>query len=249
MLSYMFDAPGYIEFLKILDRVENYRYLKAQLQLLSWKHPGDHWVLKAPAHLFSLDAIKTVFPDARFVVTHRDPLECIPSACSLAACYREITSDQVDLVRLGAQVSEVLSVGVEWALEARTAIDPAHIFDVSYPKLLNDPIGVSCSVCDHFGYRAQSSMVDRMRLWLNENPQGKQGAHRYSLSEFGLGPSDLRDRFASYRAWTAKHLRPDPCRTSGALTDLVAGISYSSAAEPGIGGVGENDPSAEAGRV
>ena len=37
MLAYMFDAPGYIDWLESLDRVENYRYFKAQLQLLSWK--------------------------------------------------------------------------------------------------------------------------------------------------------------------------------------------------------------------
>src|SRR5262249_30155705 len=177
---------------------------------LSWKRPGHHWVLKAPAHLFSLDAITTVFPDACFVVTHRDPLECIPSACSLAAAYRDITSHQVDLIRLGAEVSEVLAVGVEWALEARASADPARFFDVSYPEMLADPIGVACSVYDHFGHMVESSMVDRMRRWLTENPQGKQGAHRYRLRQFGLQPSVLSNRFASYRARTAEHGQPHP---------------------------------------
>jgi Sulfotransferase family len=212
MLAYMFDAPGYIEWLKSLDRVANYRYLKAQLQLLSWKCPGHHWVLKAPAHLFSLDAIMTIFPDACFVVAHRDPLECIPSACSLAAAYREITCHEVDLIRLAAEVSEVLAVGVDWALEARASIDPLRFFDVSYPQLLADPIGVSCSIHQHFGYEVDSSTVDRMRAWLTENPQGKQGVHHYTLRQFGLESSVLSERFAGYRAWTAQHVRPDPCR-------------------------------------
>ena len=218
MLAYMFDAPGFIEWLKVLDRVANYVYMKAALQLLSWKCPGDHWVLKAPAHLFSLDAILTIFPDACFVIAHRDPLECIPSACSLAAAYREITCHEVDLIRLGADVSEVLAVGVDRALEARVSIDPLRFFDVSYPQLLADPISVCCSVQQHFGYEMDPSMVDRMRAWLAENPQGKQGKHQYSLRQFGLEPSALSERFAGYRAWTAEHLRPDPCRAlNGAL--------------------------------
>jgi hypothetical protein len=207
----MFDAPGYIDWLQKLDRVENYRYFRAQLQLLSWKHPGDHWVLKAPAHLFSLDAIPIVFPDACLVLTHRDPLESIPSACSLAAAYREITSRRVDLARLGTEVSEVLAVGTEWALEARAAADPSRFFDVSYPALLADPIGVARVVYDHFGYTGGAEMEDRMRRWLDENPRGKQSAHRYDLRQFGLDPSELRSRFARYRAWMAANVRPDPC--------------------------------------
>jgi hypothetical protein len=214
ILAYMFDVPGFIEWLRSLDRIENYRYFKAQLQLLSWKRPGDHWVLKAPAHLFSLDAITTVFPDACLVVTHRDPLECIPSACSLAAAYREITCHHVDLIRLGAEVSEVLAVSVEWALQARASADPTRFLDVSYPQLLADPIGVACSVYNHFGYTIEPSMEDRMRCWLTQNPQGKHGLHRYSLRQFGLQRSDLSNRFASYRAWTAEHVRPDPCHVS-----------------------------------
>jgi hypothetical protein len=212
MLAYMFDVPGYIECLRTLDLVENYRYFKAQLQLLSWKCPGDHWVLKAPGHLFGLDAIATVFPDACLVVTHRDPLECIPSACSLAAAYREITSNEVDLIRLGTEVSEVLAVGIERALNARAAADPSMFFDVSYPKLIADPIGVACSAYNHFGYTVKSSMVDRMRRWLTENPQGKHGIHRYRLHEFGLEPSLLSNRFARYCAWTAQNVQPDPCQ-------------------------------------
>jgi hypothetical protein len=212
MLAYMFDVPGYIEWLQTLDRLANYRYLKAQLQLLSWKCPGHHWVLKAPAHLFSLDAIMTIFPDACFVVAHREPSECIPSACSLATAYREITCHEVDLPRLGAQVSEVLAVGIEWALEARRSIDPARIFDVSYPQLLADPIGVSCTIHQRLGYELEFSTVERMRVWLTKNPQGKQGVHHYSLHQFGLEASALSDRFAGYRAWTAQHVRSDPCR-------------------------------------
>jgi hypothetical protein len=210
MLAYMFDAPGYIDWLRRLDRVANYRYLRDQLRLLSWRRPGGHWVLKAPAHLFSLEAILTVFPNACLVLTHRDPLEAIPSACSLAAAYREITSDRVDRNRLGGEVAEVLAAGVDWALDARAAADPARFFDVSYPALLTDPIGVARAVHGHFGYGDDPAFVDRMHHWLAENPQGKQGVHRYSLAQFGLEPADIARRFAGYRAWMAENVRPNP---------------------------------------
>ncbi len=212
MLPYMFDAPAYIEWLRELDRAANYRYFRSQLQLLSWRDAGEYWVLKAPAHLFSLDVILLVFPDARFVVTHRDPQDSIASACSLAAAYRSITADHIDLNRLGAEVSQVLAVGVEWALGARAAADPSRFFDVSYATLLDDPTGVARAICEQFDYRFDPAAEQRMRLWLAENPTGKHGTHRYDLAEFGLDPATINNRFASYRNWMAMHISPDPCR-------------------------------------
>jgi hypothetical protein len=212
MLPYMFDAPAYIDWLRELDRAANYRYFRSQLQLLSWRDAGEYWVLKAPAHLFSLDVILLVFPDARFVVTHRDPQDSIASACSLAAAYRSITADHIDLNRLGAEVSQVLAVGMEWALGARAGADPSRFFDVSYPTLLDDPTGVTRAICERFDYRFDRAAQQRMRLWLAENPRGKHGPHRYGLAEFGLDPTTINNRFASYRDWLAMHISPDPCR-------------------------------------
>ena len=171
-------------------------------------------MLKAPAHLFSLDVIPVVFPDARFVLTHRDPQDSIASACSLAAAYRSITVDHIDQKRLGAEVSQVLAASVEWALEARAAADPSRFFDVSYPTLLDDPIGVARAICQQFDYRFDPAAEERMRRWLAENPRGKHGPHRYGLAEFGLDPATINNQFASYRDWLAKHVSPDPCRRS-----------------------------------
>ncbi len=212
MLAYMFDAPGFIEWLGTLDRVANYRYLKAQLQLLSWKCPGDHWVLKAPAHLFSLDAIMTVFPDARFVVA----IAILWSAYPRHAVLRRPTGRSRATRSTSCAWVPRSAKSWPWASIGRSkaqSIDPTRFFDVSYPRLLADPIGVSCSVQQHFGYEVDSSMVDRMPPpWLTENPQGKQGVHHYNLRQFGLEPSVLSERFAGYRAWTGQHVRPDPCR-------------------------------------
>ncbi len=221
MLPYMFDVPAYIDWLRGLDRAANYRYFRSQLQLLSWRDPGEYWVLKAPAHLFSLDAILEIFPDAHFVVAHRDPQDSIPSACSLAAAYRSITVDHVDLERLGGEVSQVLAASVEWALDARTAVDPSRFFDVSYPTLLDDPIGVARAICQQFDYRFDGAAEERMRGWLAVNPKGKHGPHRYDLADFGLDAATINDRFASYRDWLATHVSPDPCRRAS-LSDFRA---------------------------
>ena len=115
----MFDVPDYVRWLGEQDYSWSTRTTRQQLQLLSWQYPGDYWVLKSPAHLFALDTMLAVFPDACFVITHRDPLRVIPSLCSLAAGFRGILTDRLDLRRLGAEIVEALAVGPERAIASR----------------------------------------------------------------------------------------------------------------------------------
>lgn len=44
---------------------------------------ADQWMLKCPFHLPYLDALMREFPGSTIVWTHRDPVECVASACSL----------------------------------------------------------------------------------------------------------------------------------------------------------------------
>jgi hypothetical protein len=60
-----------------------YQFYLQQLKLLNWLRPGRRWVLKWPYHLWHLDALLDVFPDAIVIHNHRDPRVAIPSACSL----------------------------------------------------------------------------------------------------------------------------------------------------------------------
>jgi hypothetical protein len=207
MLGFMFDVPRYVEWLGRRDHAADYRYVRRQLQLLGWRCRGDHWVLKSPAHLFALDALLAAFPDACIVQAHRDPIHAIPSACSLAACFRGIVSDRVDLGRLGTEIAEVMAIGLERAIEVRASSDPARFLDVHYPSLVADPIGTIRSLYHAFDYPMTIEFERRMGCWLAQNPQHRQGVHRYRLEQFGLGADEVNGRYAAYRAWAERHLR------------------------------------------
>jgi hypothetical protein len=73
----------YLDYLLDLDYTFPYRLHKRQLQLLQWKFPKHRWVLKTPSHVFALSGLLDVYPDARFVHLHRDPLETLGSIASL----------------------------------------------------------------------------------------------------------------------------------------------------------------------
>jgi len=107
-VSYWFvvraNLPSYRDWLEKQDMIAPYRYYRQQLQLLGWRDRGERWLLKAPAHLYSLslDALMTVFPDARIIQTHRDPLKVVPSFCSLLALGHGADTNHVDL-KLGGR--------------------------------------------------------------------------------------------------------------------------------------------------
>ncbi len=205
ILGFMFDVPDYVRWLRDQDYAPTCRYAKQQLQLLSWKCPGDHWILKAPAYLFSLDALLAVFPDACVVMTHRDPLKVIPSVCSLAAAMRGILTTRLDLRRIGRETTEAVGMGPDRAVESRARSDPARFYDVAYDRLIAAPIDTVREVCRHFGYDFGPAYESGARRWLAENPQHKHGVHRYQLADFGLDAATVERHFGGYRAWMASH--------------------------------------------
>jgi len=204
IFGFQFDVPAYVEWMRPLDLTDAYRYMRRQLQLLSWKHRGSHWVLKAPTHMYGLDALLRVFPDASVVVTHRDPLKVVPSVSSLAAGFRGILTDRVDRRRLGDEFTQVLAAGTERMIDSRAAAaDPSRFFDVHYADLVADPISTCRDIYAHFGYEFTPEFEAAARRHLAENPQHKHGVHRYCLDDFGLDPAAVEAKFTRYREWLA----------------------------------------------
>ncbi len=209
ILGFMFDAPNYMRWLDTRDLVPGYQYHRKQLQLLSWKMRADYWILKAPPHLFGLDALLSVYPDANIVVIHRDPLQVMPSICSLAAGFRGMLTDRVDLRKLGEEFVEALPPGTKRSIAARKTTDPARIYDVRYTEMTSDPLGTIRAICDHFDYDFNSEYESRTRRYLAENPQHKNGVHRYKLEDFGLDAGIVKRHFAGYYAWLGERM-PQP---------------------------------------
>jgi hypothetical protein len=203
-LGFLFDVPDYARWLSEVPParvLETYRYARRQLQLLGWKIRGDHWVLKAPSHQYSLAALLGAHPDACVIITHRDPRAVTPSACSLAAAVRGVHADRLDLRALGEELVQTIAVGPVRAIEARRSLDPSRFLDVGYDRLVADPIGVARDAYAYFGYEFTPAFEANARRWLGENPRHKRGIHRYRLEDFGLDGQTVDRHFARYRAW------------------------------------------------
>lgn len=192
------DIPTYHRwFLHEADYLPAFRYEKRLLQLLQAYAPG-RWTLKNPWHPLFLDALTNVFPDAQLVMTHRDPVEVVGSACSLVRHVRAMYSDAVDLVAIGENLLETFDLMIERSEAFRTKHGRGAIFDIRYDDLVREPLRTIRDIYDRFGEPMTQEAEQAMQAYLARNPKGKHGRHEYTLEEFGLSARQIRERFGEY---------------------------------------------------
>jgi hypothetical protein len=182
------------------DATSIYQFYKKQLQILGRHYPGKHWVLKAPAHSLFLDTLMKVFPDANLIQLRRDPLEVVPSMCSLIYCLRTFVSDAFGPGYVANQWCGWLQLTAERIIESWDRLDDNHLFDMGYRKFLADPIEAVKKIYSHFAYTYTDEFETLMKRYIEENRQNKFGRHRYTLEQFDLDRADLEHRFENYSA-------------------------------------------------
>ncbi|WP_171114487.1 MULTISPECIES: sulfotransferase [Streptomyces] len=184
------------------DFVPDYRHLKQVYQVLQYGRPRRRWILKSPMHLENLDALRTVFPDATIVWTHRDPATVMASFCSLVEHGMALSTRPVDLHGIGATWLELLSRSAARGLASRAAIPREALVDVPYSWLGSDPALGAPKLYAAVGARWTEAEAARLP-GITARPKGTR-PHRYDLSRYGLTRADVESAFADYNALRAE---------------------------------------------
>jgi len=189
----------YASWYRLQDLRPVYAYQKRILQLLDWQRPGERWLLKAPAHLWGLEALVETFPDVCIVWSHRDPLECTASACSMTALLMA-GRDGFEKQELGPVVLDFYATSLERGLAARERMDPRRFVDVEYARFVADNLAAVTQIYRHFGLFLPAEALAAMRRHAEANLPGRHGHHDYGLEEYGLTREQVKARFADYVA-------------------------------------------------
>jgi hypothetical protein len=193
-------VPSFSRWLEEQDVLPAYRYMKRLLQLLHWQKPGERWVLKSPHHLEYLDALFTVFPDARIVNTHRDPAVTQASFCSMIAHGRGVFSDFVDPEEIGREWLRKVGRLVTRALDSRRRWGEERFLDLYYRDLVRDPMGQIERVYEFTAIPLSVETRRRVERARAVNVRHKYGVHVYRLEDFGLTRQMVAEEFAEYRS-------------------------------------------------
>lgn len=189
----------YRAILETFDLDATYRVHKQQLQLLQWQAPRRRWALKYPNHLIAMDAIVRNYPDARFVMTHRDPVQTLASLCKLTLNIRRSRSDHVDPLVIGQQIKAFVRAHFERMMASRR--DPSmeqRIIDVDYYRLVASPEVVMAEIYEKLGIDVPPSVLQAVADWQAANPPGRRGSHSYSLDMFGLDADAVAEEYGHY---------------------------------------------------
>ncbi len=202
IFSTQYRVPEYQRWLlHQADMAPAYRYHRMFLQYLQSAHSADRWVIKSPAHIWSLNAMFHEYPEALIVQTHRDPLRVVCSLASLVDLLRRLASDDVSISAVAAEWVDDIVLGLDRAIEARTdgTVPAGQAVDVLFGDFLRDPMAVVRTIYERLGIELSDAAQNAMKAFLAANPKEKHGGHTYSFAETGLDAGLLRERTRAYK--------------------------------------------------
>lgn len=174
------------------------RYVK-MLPYISGRDDQRPFVLKAPDHLWRLEELYRVFPQARVVWMHREPIDSITSFSALSAMHRRAVLGNVDPLSVGPHVSQTFHEGVASAMKFRADHPEKRIYDLRYSELVRDPVAAVAQLHSFFQDSATPEAGTEFARYLDRDPHRKKAKHVYSPEVYGLDPGTVREKFSEYR--------------------------------------------------
>jgi hypothetical protein len=189
-------CPSYTEWFydAARDHHEAYRYHERVLKLLQWRHPPRRWVLKMPSHSLLIDTLNRKYPDARFIMTHRDPVKVLPSVTNLNLTVRRVHLEDPHPGWFGEQLVQAWDKAMQRLLEFRVR-NEHRFFDVYHGRQLADSQSQMRALYDWLAWPLPERYVAEVETWRSRHPRSD---NRYDIQDFGLDEASIRHRFAYY---------------------------------------------------
>ena len=201
MIEGMNYVPSFTRWLNGYDQSKGHEDLKTILKYLQWQDPsrkGRKWILKSPSNLPYAEVAAKAFPDALLIMTHRDPLQTVPSYVSMQAALYKLSASLTD-AEVGAFWFPRL---VEWMRmfeAARERIGEHRFIDIDYREVGKEPMAQAERVLSRMGIPVDAQLEEVLAEFLAGNKREQRPMHDYSLERFGLDEEAIKREFATYR--------------------------------------------------
>ena len=200
-----FDIPEFARWLANRDMLEMYAFHRRAMQNYTHQRRSGRegqWLLKAPFHLFELEALIATYPDALFIQTHREPAQFMGSWCSLVGQIRSLSCPPRQSEDLGAEQLEFMSRMLDSMVKFRTNHPELEDrwLDISFYDLVQDPMHMVAHIYNRFGWSLEEEAVAAMAAWLEVQAVQRQSEkrHKYDLADFGLTRDKVDAAFSRY---------------------------------------------------
>jgi len=202
MIEGMSFVPSFAAWLDTYDQSRGFADFRTILQYLQWQVPqrrGRKWVLKSPSHLPYTRAVAEAFPEALLIMTHRDPVEVVPSFVSMEAALYKLSAQITDR-EVGAFWSRRLAQWMQRFEAVRAEIGEGRFIDIDYRAVGRDPLAQAERVLGRMGLTVDAAMEEALAEFMAGNTREQRPLHSYSLAYYGLDEAEIRQSFSAYRS-------------------------------------------------
>lgn len=204
--SYNFEwfthSPKWRDYYYAMEQLPHYEYMKTMLKVLQFQQAEDsptRWVLKSPMHLENLPELQQVFPDATFVVTHRDPVSVIQSTITMLAYGQRMNRNSILIDELGEYWTERVAHLLQGCVDHRGDLPQDRTIDVPFHEFMADDMAMVERIYDKTDLALTDTARQEMQDFVDNHPRGKHGKMIYDLKgDFGIDPDELREKFKFY---------------------------------------------------
>jgi hypothetical protein len=199
MPEWLARVPRWQQYYFDRDQTPHYRYARKVIQAMTWLQGPNRWVLKAPPNMENLRPVFATYPDARVIITHRDPVAVIQSAVTMVAYWDRIRRSSADLPGLAAYWIRRIERLLRACVRDRDSMPAGRVQDVLFHEYMANQRAViegAYRICE----LPMTAEAERRRDgYLEANPRGKFGRVIYDLrGDFGIDVAALRRRFQFY---------------------------------------------------
>jgi hypothetical protein len=191
--------PGWREWYVGHDQTPAYAYLKRVLQCAQWLRGGERWVLKSPQHLEQIRPLLTVFPDATFVFTHRDPVAVIASNAEMIAYTARFSAARVDPPKIGHYWAERIEEMLRAGMRDHDLLPAERTIDVRFDEFMADDLAMVRRIYEVADQPFTDEARVAMERFIADHPRGVNGGVIYDpVRDFDLDPVALREQMRDY---------------------------------------------------
>ena len=201
---FSFQIPSYAAYLAEQDVGYTIRWHQRTLKLLQWKYKKDHWLLKNPLWIDHIPQVLETYPDAKIVLTHRDPITVSDSFVNVMGTIFWWRTDDPwgggmldDLVMADGRSATHRNL-MQWMEDG--TLRPGYVSNVQYQDFMNDPVDAISRCCADLGIPFDEGSAAGVRAYLAAKPKGKHGKFEYESADAAQIAVE-RERFRTYQEY------------------------------------------------
>lgn len=190
--------PTWRDYYCSTDQTPSYEYLRTILKVLQWLRGGTRWVLKSPQHLEQFPVVVRVFPDATFVVTHRDPVPVTASVATMMAYAARLHAATVDPYAVGRYWGHRIEGMLRACARDRDLLPAERTIDVHFREFMADNLGMVERIYAVAGHPMSRAARQAMQAFMQTHAPGRYGTVIYDLAQVGLNRAERRAALRFY---------------------------------------------------